>query len=333
MLRTGSVAPSNVARPRRARLPSALPLRAPQADPQHQPLGAHLRRAAPAGEGDRPLPRRDLGALPDLGRARAVLARLARRRDDTARGRRDRATPTRPGHRRTERALDRGGDRRLGSRPSGATPGRFHPDAGTPPGASTRSAANRILPFSDRGLCTPQEEEIGSPGQTRRLRKLGRFGFAGKNHSGALAESSCCVRTTRRDARSRLRPEDDPRGEGESPERPASLERRSCPNAAMLPPEGPEGLAEGEVGRSVALRKARALVFHPGSSEKLDFPARHARHRAPRKDPSDHGPLRENPERASVQRRTAVMMLRGGSGRPVGFEWEARHVVRRSFRN
>src|SRR6266516_3885577 len=36
------------ARPRRARLPSALPLPAPQADPQHEPARAHLRRGAPA---------------------------------------------------------------------------------------------------------------------------------------------------------------------------------------------------------------------------------------------------------------------------------------------
>jgi putative transposase len=57
-------------------------------------IRARIRRGEAADEGDRPLPRRDLGALPDLGRARAVLARLARRRDDTARGRRDRTAPT-----------------------------------------------------------------------------------------------------------------------------------------------------------------------------------------------------------------------------------------------
>jgi hypothetical protein len=39
-------------------------------------------------------PRRDLGALPDLGRARALLAQLARRRDDAARGFRDPPVPT-----------------------------------------------------------------------------------------------------------------------------------------------------------------------------------------------------------------------------------------------
>ncbi len=54
------------ARARGARLPSALPQRAPQADPQHQLARADLRRGQAADEGDRPLPRRDLGALPDL---------------------------------------------------------------------------------------------------------------------------------------------------------------------------------------------------------------------------------------------------------------------------
>jgi len=97
-----------------------------------------LRRGPAADEGDRSLPRRDLGALPDLGRARALLARLARRRHDTARGRRDRTAP--PGSRRGNRQPDQGGDRSLGSRPSGATPRRFHPDAGTPPRFAGRAA-------------------------------------------------------------------------------------------------------------------------------------------------------------------------------------------------
>ena len=54
----------------------------PQADQDHQPARAHLRRGPPAHQGDRPLPRRDLGALADLGRARTIESRLARRRHD-----------------------------------------------------------------------------------------------------------------------------------------------------------------------------------------------------------------------------------------------------------
>ena len=46
-----------------------------------------LRRGPPAHEGDRALSRRDVGAVADLGGARAVLARLARRRDDAPGGR------------------------------------------------------------------------------------------------------------------------------------------------------------------------------------------------------------------------------------------------------
>ena len=106
-------------------------LRSPQADPEHEPARAHVRRGAAADEGDRPLPRRDLGAQPDLGGARAREPWVARRRDDPAGRRRDRAAP--PRSQRGDRQLDRGGDRGLGSRPSGATPGRFHPDVGTAP--------------------------------------------------------------------------------------------------------------------------------------------------------------------------------------------------------
>src|SRR5581483_8629949 len=62
------------ARPRRARLLPALPARAPQADQKHQPARADLRRGQATDEGDRPLPRRDLGARPRVGRARALLA-------------------------------------------------------------------------------------------------------------------------------------------------------------------------------------------------------------------------------------------------------------------
>ena len=54
------------------------------------------------------------------GRARALLARLARHRHDTARGRRDRTAPPRPGQRTRSTLDDRGGDRSLGSRPSGS---------------------------------------------------------------------------------------------------------------------------------------------------------------------------------------------------------------------
>ena len=71
---------------------------------------------------------------------------LARRRHDPARGRPDRTTPTKPSRRRTERALDRGGDRSLGSRPSGATPGRFHPGAGTPPSVTPLPHTRAVLP-------------------------------------------------------------------------------------------------------------------------------------------------------------------------------------------
>jgi hypothetical protein len=69
-------------------------------------------------------------------------ARLARRRHDTAGGRRDRAASTRRSYRPNERALDRGGGRSLGSRPSGATPGAFHPDDGT----LTARTVRRLLP-------------------------------------------------------------------------------------------------------------------------------------------------------------------------------------------
>jgi putative transposase len=103
------------ARPRRARRAPALADRAPQTDPQHQPARTHLRRGPPTHQGDRPLPRRDQRPEPDLGRARALQPRLARRRHDPAQRRRDRTPPpTRaPRH-------HRGGDRRLASPPSGS---------------------------------------------------------------------------------------------------------------------------------------------------------------------------------------------------------------------
>jgi hypothetical protein len=77
------------ARPRRARRASALARRAPKADPQHKPARAHLRRGPPPHQGDRPLPRPDQRPEPDLGRARTLQPRLARRRHDAAIGRPD----------------------------------------------------------------------------------------------------------------------------------------------------------------------------------------------------------------------------------------------------
>src|SRR6266508_3053452 len=52
---------------------------------------------------------RDLGALPDLGRARTLLARLARRRHVTTRRRRDRTAPTQTDQRARSTLDDRGG--------------------------------------------------------------------------------------------------------------------------------------------------------------------------------------------------------------------------------
>ncbi len=72
------IRPGGRARPRRARRPPALAVRAPQAGQDHEPARAHVRRGAPAHEGDRSLSRRDLGAIADLGRARAIEPRLAR---------------------------------------------------------------------------------------------------------------------------------------------------------------------------------------------------------------------------------------------------------------
>src|SRR5215218_9957332 len=69
--------------------------RAPQADQVNESARKDVRRGAPAHQGDRPLPRRDLGAVADLGRARAIEPRLARRRHDAPDRRRDR-TPSPP---------------------------------------------------------------------------------------------------------------------------------------------------------------------------------------------------------------------------------------------
>jgi putative transposase len=79
----------------RARHPPAVPLGAPQADPNDESPRANIRGGPPANQGHRPLPRRDLGALAYLGRAGALLPRLARREDEPQNRRRDRA-PTPP---------------------------------------------------------------------------------------------------------------------------------------------------------------------------------------------------------------------------------------------
>ena len=70
-------------------------------------------------------------AVADLGRARALKPRLARRHHDPEDRRRDRTHPPPAGQPRPPRR--RGGGRRLASTTSGATPARFHPEDGTPP--------------------------------------------------------------------------------------------------------------------------------------------------------------------------------------------------------
>jgi len=81
---------------RPARRASALPARAPQTDKEHEPARAHLRRGPSAHQGDRPLPRRDLGAVAHLGRLGARQPRLARGHHDPAGRRADRAPAPRP---------------------------------------------------------------------------------------------------------------------------------------------------------------------------------------------------------------------------------------------
>ncbi len=77
------------------RFPSA----SPQADQDHEPPGENVRGGPPAHQGDRPVPRRDLRAVTDLGRAGALMPRLARREDEPQDRRRDRApTPPAPRH-------------------------------------------------------------------------------------------------------------------------------------------------------------------------------------------------------------------------------------------
>jgi hypothetical protein len=98
--------------PRRDRRASAPAVRAPQPDPQHEPARVHLRRGQTAHQGDRPLPRRDQRPEPDLGRARALQPRPARRRDDPTQRRRDQTPPPPPANHE-----HRGGGRRLASTP------------------------------------------------------------------------------------------------------------------------------------------------------------------------------------------------------------------------
>jgi transposase len=86
----------------------------------------------------------------------------SRRLDDPARGRRDRTAPAKPGPRRQERALDRGGAQpRIV--PSGATPGRFHPDAGTPPAilcATVGASTGRRVSWTDYTDCVTVDSAV-----------------------------------------------------------------------------------------------------------------------------------------------------------------------------
>jgi hypothetical protein len=108
---------------------------APQAHPLDESARADLRRGPPTHQDHRPLPRRDLGTVTDLGRARTRQPRLARDHHDPESGRRDR-TPPPPPTPRPDRPLDRGGDRGLTLPHSGATSTRIPPAPGTPPKTS-----------------------------------------------------------------------------------------------------------------------------------------------------------------------------------------------------
>ena len=122
--------------PARARHPPTVPVRASQADPDHESPGEDVRGGPPANEGDRPVPRRDIRPLTDLGRAGALIPRLARREDEPQDRRRDRAaTPPTTRHHDNPTSHDehRGGDRRITSPSSGATPEQIHPGNETRP--------------------------------------------------------------------------------------------------------------------------------------------------------------------------------------------------------
>jgi putative transposase len=101
----------------------------------HEPPGEDLRGGPQAHQGDRSLPRRDIRPVTHLGRARALLPRLARREDEPQDRRGDRAATPRaaPATTLTEHRRRRGGDRRITFPSSGATPERFHPGTGTRP--------------------------------------------------------------------------------------------------------------------------------------------------------------------------------------------------------
>ncbi len=61
---------------------STVPLRASQADQDHESPGENVRGGPPAYQGHRPVPWRDLSAVFDLGRARALIPRVARGKDE-----------------------------------------------------------------------------------------------------------------------------------------------------------------------------------------------------------------------------------------------------------
>ena len=104
---------------------------------------------------------------------------------DTARRRRDRTAPTKGRRRRRERALDQGGDSGLGLRPSGATPGRFHPDAGTPP--------DGVCPTRNRvttGVYARLESSATGPGSVARRTVADRRERAIVSRPGCAATGS-----------------------------------------------------------------------------------------------------------------------------------------------
>jgi hypothetical protein len=85
-----------------------LPPRAPQADPQHQPARSDFvevrRRAKVIGR----FPRRNVGALARVGRARTLQPRMAQDHDDTAGGGRDPTAAAWPSQRARSIVNDRG---------------------------------------------------------------------------------------------------------------------------------------------------------------------------------------------------------------------------------
>jgi hypothetical protein len=108
--------------------------------PADQPARANVREGPPPHQDHRPVPRRDLRAVADLGSARTLKPRLARDHDDTQSRRADRTATTRTDTR-SRRPLDRGGDRRLTFPHSGATSTPSYPEPGTRPTAPPRRVA------------------------------------------------------------------------------------------------------------------------------------------------------------------------------------------------